>query len=91
MNKSQLIEAVAEKAGIKKKDAEAAVTAVFDTITGALKKKDAVQVSGFGSFKVRHRAARTGRNPQTGAQIKIAAYDCAGFVPSKALKRTLNK
>lgn len=91
MNKSQLVETVAAKANIKKKDADAAVAAIFEAITCALAKNDKVQVSGFGSFEARKRAARSGRNPQTGAVMQIPAYRCAGFIPSKALKRALNK
>ncbi len=91
MNKSQLVEAVAAKADLKKKDADAAVAAVFEAITAALAAGDKVQVSGFGSFEVRARAARMGRNPRDGSQMQIPAYRCAGFVPSKALKRELNK
>ena len=91
MNKTQLLEAIVAKTGMKKKDADAAVVAVFDSISEALAKGEKVQVSGFGSFDTKKRAARTGRNPHTGAAIKIPAYTCASFSPSKALKTAINK
>ena len=91
MNKTQLIEAVVAKTGMKKKDADAAIAATFASIMEALTKNDKVQVSGFGSFDTKQRAARTGRNPHTGAEIKIAAYKCASYSPSKALKDAINK
>ena len=90
MNKTELIEAVAAKAGLKKKDAEAAVNATFEAITEALKKGDKVQVIGFGSFDVKARAARAGRNPQTGAAIKIKAAKRPAFTAGKALKDAIN-
>ena len=73
MNKTELVAAVAEKAGLSKKDAEAAVNAFTDTVTKELKKGEKVQLVGFGTFEVSKRSARTGRNPQTGATMKIAA------------------
>ena len=76
MNKAELIGSVAEKAGMPKKDAEKAVNAVFASIEEALAKGDKVQLVGFGTFEVRERAARTGRNPQTGEEIQIAASGC---------------
>lgn len=90
MNKTELIEAVAAKANLKKKDAEAAVNATFEAITASLKKGEKVQVIGFGSFDVKKRAARTGRNPQTGAAIKIKASKSPAFAAGKALKDAIN-
>ena len=90
MNKTQLIEAVAAKADIKKKDAEAAVNALTDVIAEALKAGDKVQLVGFGTFEVKERAARTGRNPHTGEAIEIAASKYAAFSAGKALKDKLN-
>ena len=89
MNKGDLVNAVAEVVSTKK-EAQEAVDCVFETITKALKKKDAVQTVGFGSFKVNKRAARKGRNPQTGEEIKIAARMAPKFVPGKALKDAVN-
>lgn len=85
-NKAQLIENVASKTGLTKKDATAAVDAVFGSIQDTLKQGDKVQLIGFGTFEVRERAARKGRNPQTGAEIKIAASKVPAFVSGKALK-----
>jgi nucleoid DNA-binding protein len=85
MNKGDLINELA-KVTCTKKEAEAAVNAVFDIITKALKKKDTVTLVGFGTFKVSKRTARTGRNPQTGAEIKIKAKSVPKFVAGKALK-----
>ena len=76
MNKSELIAEVATKAEITKKDAEAAVTAVIDAITESLKKGDKVQLVGFGSFEVKTRAARVGRNPKTGEEIPFPRPVC---------------
>ena len=86
MNKSELIAEVATKAEITKKDAEAAVTAVIDAITESLKKGDKVQLVGFGTFEVRERPERKGRNPQTGAEITIEASKLPAFKAGKALK-----
>ncbi|PKM90071.1 MAG: integration host factor subunit alpha [Firmicutes bacterium HGW-Firmicutes-12] len=86
MNKTELISAVAEKAEMTKKDAEKAVNAVLASIEGALASNDKVQLVGFGTFEVRQRAARTGRNPQTGKEIKIDATKVPAFKPGKALK-----
>ena len=90
MNKTQLIEAVAAKADIKKKDAEAAVNALTDVIAEALKAGEKVQLVGFGTFEVKARAAREGRNPKTGATIKIAASKAPAFSAGKGLKDTVN-
>lgn len=86
MNKTDLVNAVAVEAEITKKDAEKAVNAVFETIQEALAKGEKVQLIGFGNFEVRERAARKGRNPQTGAEIKIPASKVPAFKPGKALK-----
>ena len=91
MNKSELIAAVAKAADLTKKDAEAAVNAVTDAITDALKAGDKVQLVGFGTFETRARAARTGKNPRTGEAIKIAASKVPAFKAGKALKDTVNK
>ncbi len=86
MNKSELIAAVAENANLSKKDADAAVSAVFDAVTAALKKGDKVQLVGFGTFEVRERAAKQGRNPKTGASMTIPASKVPAFKAGKALK-----
>jgi len=90
MNKTQLGEAVAEKAGLKKKEAEAAVNAMTDAIAEALKAGDKVQLIGFGTFEVKERGAREGRNPRTGETIKIAASKHPSFAAGKALKDSIN-
>lgn len=89
MNKSDLITRVSEVADLSKKDATKAVEAVFDSITEALQAGDKVQLIGFGNFEVRERAARKGRNPQTGEEIEIAASKVPAFKPGKALKEGL--
>jgi DNA-binding protein HU-beta len=86
MNKQDLVALVAEKADLSKKDSEAAVAAVIDGITDTLAKGDKVQLVGFGTFEVRHRQAREGRNPSTGEAIKIAAQKVPAFKAGKALK-----
>ncbi|QST02901.1 HU family DNA-binding protein (plasmid) [Pontibacillus sp. ALD_SL1] len=86
MNKTDLIQAVSEKAELSKKDAGLAVDAVFESITNSLKDGDKVQLIGFGNFEVRERSARKGRNPQTGKEIEIAASKVPAFKPGKALK-----
>lgn len=91
MNKQELISSIAEKANLSKKDAESALSAFVATVEEALKKSDKVQLVGFGSFEVRERAARTGRNPQTGAEMKIAAAKVPTFKAGKALKDLINK
>ncbi len=90
MNKNDLIAAVADAAGISKSDAGNAVDATFDAITDALSNEGEVSMVGFGSFKVANRAARTGRNPQTGATIQIAASKAPKFKAGKALKDAVN-
>ena len=91
MNKQELISAMAEKANISKKDAEAALNAFISSVEGALVKGDKVQLIGFGGFEVRTRAARTGRNPQTGAEMKIDAAKVPAFKAGSALKALINK
>ena len=91
MNKTELVAKVAEKAELTKKDAEKAVNAVFASIEEALVKKDKVQMIGFGTFEVKDRAARTGRNPQTGEELKIPASKNPSFKAGKALKEAVNK
>ena len=86
MNKAELIQAVAAKSGLSKKDAEVALAAVIDSVTEALKAGDKVSLVGFGTFAVKARAARTGKNPQTGEEIQIAASKVPAFTAGKALK-----
>ena len=86
MNKTELIAAVAEKADLSKKDAEAAVTAAIDAITAALSQQEKVQLVGFGSFEVKARAERVGRNPKTKETIQIPASKTPVFKAGKALK-----
>lgn len=90
MNKSDLINAIAETAGLSKADAGKALDATTAAISGALSSGDTVQVVGFGTFLVRDRAARAGRNPKTGEAMQIAASKAAAFKPGKALKDALN-
>ncbi len=85
----ELINKVAERAELKKKDAEAAVNAVFDIIAEALKDGDKVQVIGFGTFETRERSARSGRNPQTGETISIPASVVPAFKPGNRLKEVI--
>ena len=91
MNKAELINAVAEAADVSKKDAEAVITAALDTITAALKDGDKVQLVGFGSFEVKKRAARIGRNPKTKESIEIPASVVPVFKAGKALKDAVAK
>ena len=88
--KAELIDAVAASAGVSKADAERTIGAVFDHLTKATKKGDKIAWPGFGSFSTTTRAARTGRNPQTGAPVKIAASTAMKFTPSATLKAALN-
>ncbi len=90
MNKSELIASIAERSDISKSSANRVLDVVLDSITDALKSGDSVQLVGFGSFNVKSRAARTGRNPQTGAEIKIPAAKVPGFKAGKALKDAVN-
>lgn len=91
MNKSDLIAAIAAKTGDTKKNAEASLNAFVDVVTESLVKGDKVQLVGFGSFEVRKRAARKGRNPQTKEEIKIPASKAPVFKAGKALKDVVNK
>ena len=91
MNKQELISAMAEKANLSKKDTEAALNAFVASVEEALVKGDKVQLVGFGGFEVRERAARTGRNPQTGAEMKIDAAKVPAFKAGSALKALINK
>ena len=91
MNKTELIAAIAEKAELSKKDAEAALNAMVDAVTEALVQGDKIQLIGFGSFEVKERAARVGRNPKTREEIKIPASKYPVFKPGKALKDQVAK
>ena len=91
MKKAEFIKATAAKAGVTQKEAQAVVAAAHEVIKGALKKGDTVPFLGFGTFKVSNRAARMGRNPQTGAPIKIAAAKLQSFKASPAFKEFVNK
>lgn len=91
MNKTEFIAAVAAQAELSKKDAEKAVNAVLAVTTDALAKGDKVQLVGFGTFEVRTRSSREGKNPRTGEAIKIAASKVPAFKAGKALKDTVNK
>ena len=86
MNKNDLVAEVADKSGLSKKDAEKAINAFIETVAGSLKAGDKVSVVGFGTFEVRERAARKGRNPQTGKEISIAASKTPAFKAGKSLK-----
>ncbi len=90
MNKTELIDAIAKSADLTKVDAGKALDALTAAVTGALKSGDSVTLIGFGTFKVSARAARTGRNPQTGKEIKIAARKAPSFTAGKALKDAVN-
>ena len=91
MNKAELVAAVAAKTGDTKKAAETSINAIVDVISAALAKGDKIQLVGFGSFEVRKRAARKGRNPQTKEEIKIPASKAPVFKAGKALKDLVNK
>jgi DNA-binding protein HU-beta len=90
MNKAELIDAVTGQTGLAKADVTRAVDSIFDSITGALKSGDTVALLGFGTFVVKSRAARSGRNPRTGETIEIAASRVPGFKAGKALKDAVN-
>lgn len=90
MNKTELVAAVAEKTALKKKDAAAAIEAVFGVIGDALQKKEKVQLIGFGTFQTSERKARTGKNPRTGEAVKIAACTVPAFKAGKGLKEKVN-
>lgn len=91
MNKSQLVDSVAKKSGLTIKDSTAAVNAVVDSIKDALASGDTVTLIGFGTFLVRERAARNGRNPRTGEIVKIPAVKVPAFKPGKTFKDVVNK
>ncbi len=91
MNKAELVAAVAEKAGLSKKDSEKAINAAFDSITAALVDGEKVQLVGFGAFEVKERNARVGRNPKTKEEIEIPASRVAVFKAGKALKDSVAK
>ncbi len=91
MNKTELVAAVADQTGLSKKDSEKAVKAFIDVVSKELKKGDKVQLVGFGTFEVTKRAARDGRNPQTGEVMKIKASKAPKFKAGKALKDIVNK
>ena len=91
MNKTELIAFAAKEAGISKKDAALAIEAAFTGITNSLIAGEKVQLIGFGTFETRARAARTGKNPQTGATVSIPACKVPAFKPGKALKDAVNK
>ncbi len=90
MNKSELIDAIASDADVSKASAGRALDSAIGAIMGALKSGDSVSLVGFGTFSVKHRAARSGRNPQTGAEIQIAAANVPSFKAGKALKDSVN-
>jgi len=89
MNKAELIKSVSEKAELTQKDAAKVVDTVLETITNSLANDDKVQIIGFGTFEVRERSARKGRNPQTGEEIEIAATKAPAFKPGKELKEAV--
>ncbi|MFV1872361.1 MAG: HU family DNA-binding protein [Oleiphilus sp.] len=90
MKKPELAAAIAEKAGVTKDKAGEIINAITDEITNAMAKNDPVTLIGFGTFTVRERSARTGKNPQTGAAIQIPASKSVGFKPGKSLKDAVN-
>ena len=90
MRKPELVDAIADQADISKDKANQALNAMLEAITGALKSEDTVNLVGFGTFLQRSRAARTGKNPQTGEPIQIAASNTVAFKPGKALKEAVN-
>ena len=90
MNRSELIEAAADESGLSKGDVDKALKSVLTTIQGALERGEKVSISGFGNFEVRERAARTGRNPQTGESIEVAASKAPAFKAATALKKAIN-
>lgn len=89
MNKTQLINVIADKADLSKAQAKSALESTLAAITESLKEGDAVQLVGFGTFKINHRSERTGRNPQTGKEIKIAASNVPTFISGKTLKNAV--
>ena len=91
MKKAELINAISEKSGLNKKEAEKALVSFINVVTDQLKSGDKVQIVGFGTFEARKRAARIGRNPQTGKEIKIAAKTVPAFSAGKKFKELVNK
>ena len=91
MNKTELIAAVSEKTGVSKKDCEKTISAMLDQVAESLAQGDKVQIVGFGSFEVKERQARTGRNPKTGEAVEIAASKAPVFKAGKALKDAVSK
>ncbi|WP_195780525.1 HU family DNA-binding protein [Priestia megaterium] len=89
MNKTELVDVVATQAELSKQDAKKAVEALFETISNTLAKEEKIQLIGFGTFEVRERAARTGRNPQTGEEMTIPASKVPAFKPGKELKEAV--
>ncbi len=90
MNKSELVSAIADASGLTKADSEKALNATTEAIKSALAKGESIQLIGFGTFSISERSARTGRNPQTGKEIQIAAKKVAKFKPGKALDEAVN-
>ena len=90
MRKPEIVSAIADQADISKESAQQALNALIDVITNALKEKDSVNLIGFGTFTPRSRAARTGKNPQTGETLQIPASNTVGFKPGKNLKDAVN-
>lgn len=90
MNKTELINAIAEQTGLSKKDTESTINSFVNVVSDELAKKEKVQLVGFGTFETRERAARTGRNPQTGEELKIDAATVPAFKAGKALKDKVN-
>lgn len=90
MNKSELIEETAASSGLSKSDVTKALDSILESISGAVQRGDRVSLSGFGTFERRERAARTGRNPQTGEELQVAASKAPAFKPAKAFKDAVN-
>jgi DNA-binding protein HU-beta len=89
MNKTELVDAVATKSELTKQDSKKAVDALFETISNTLAKEEKIQLIGFGTFEIRERAERTGRNPQTGEEMTIPASKAPAFKPGKELKEAV--
>lgn len=90
MNKSELVDAVADQAELSKNDVQRTLDAILDTITETVKRGEKVSITGFGNFEQRERAARTGRNPQTGEEMQVPASKAPAFKPGKAFKDAVN-
>lgn len=91
MNKAELVDAMAKETNLTKKDVESVLNSFVNVVSGELAKKEKIQLVGFGTFETRERAARSGRNPQTGEEIKIAVATTPAFKAGKALKDKVNK